>query len=715
MSTTRRICVLAGLMVGLAVASYCIVRPRPTVPEDPDHAGRPARIDPDYSGCTIPPNIAPLNFVVQEPGTDYRVRVYSRRGEGFLLAGSTPGIVIPAKKWKALLELNRGGDLHFDVYARGEKGRWLRFDTLTNRIAREEVDSYLVYRRLKPVHNVFKNMGTYQRNLSTYEESPVLLSGRDSGRCVNCHTFVNNRPDTMSLHLRSKKDGLAMILVREGKAVKIDTRTSFNSSPAAYTSWHPNGRLAAFSAIQVGQFHHAVGNSRDVFVNASDLCVYDADSNSVSSVPQIAHPDRLEIFCTWSPDGKHLWFCSAERLWETGAMANKGLPFEYRKARYDLMRIGYDEATGAWGELQPVLLSKDTGLSINEPRISPDGRFLLFCMADYGCFPVFRQSSDLYMMDLKTGRHWPLEINSGHSDSWHCWSSNGRWIVFASKRRDGLFGRAYLSYVDPAGKAHKPILLPQEDPAFYASFLDNFNAPELITGPIRIEQEDLVRAIEGPQESRATFVGVSPASGVVSGEKNSHEPEAGDPPMTVDVGKARRNYELGEASQKQGRIAEAVQYYRRSVRFVHDYSRESIPASNNLAWIYATCPSEHLRDSRKAVLLAERAHKTATMMLQSSDESDQRHAQAFLPVLTDTLAAAYAESARFPMAVEAAVQAETLALNRGRLELAVRIRDRLKLYLINKPYRAASPSGALLDASTRSLGLQAGRLPNPAP
>jgi len=635
--------------------------------------------------------------------------VYSRRGEGFIVSSSTPGIVIPAKKWKTLLDLNRGGELHFDVYVRGEQDRWLRFDTHINHIALEDVDSYLVYRRLKPVHNVFKNMGTYQRNLSTYEESPVLLSGRDSGRCVNCHTFVSNKPETMCLHLRSRKNGLAMILVRDGKVAKIDTRTSFNSSPAAYTSWHPNGRLAAFSAIQVGQFHHAVGNSRDVFVHASDLCIYDADSNSVSSVRKIADPNRLEIFSTWSPDGKHLWFCSAERLWEKDTIANKGLPFDYHKARYDLVRIGYDETTGAWGELRPVLLSKDTGLSINEPRISPDGRFLLFCMADYGCFPVFRQSSDLYMMDLKSGKHWPLEINSGHSDSWHCWSSNSRWIVFASKRRDGLFGRVYLSYVDPAGKARKPILLPQEDPAFYASFLDNFNAPELITGPIRIKQEELVRAIERSQELHATASGAPLVPGAVSGKKDSHEPAGGDLPMTVDLGKARRNYELGEVSQKQGRIEEAVQYYRRSVQCVPHLSRTNIPPSNNLAWIYATCPSEHLRNSRQSLFLAKRAHKTATIMLHGDNVSNRKYAKRFLPVLGDTLGAAFAENGQFPMAVEIAMEAETLALKEGRVKLAVRIRDRLKLYLTNKPYRAASHSEVLLDASLRSFRLPSGK------
>ncbi|MFH1923046.1 MAG: hypothetical protein ABIP48_24545 [Planctomycetota bacterium] len=699
MSVWRRNWVLSGVAATVAatVAVYCLARPWCTVPADCDDAGRPPRLDPDYTNCTIPPNIAPLNFVVKEDGTDYRVRVYSQPGDGFLVASSSPEVTLPATKWQALLDTNCGRDLHFDVYVREEQGRWLRFGTITNQIAEEDVDSYVVYRRLKPVHNVFRNMGTYQRNLSTYEESPVLLSDRSSGRCVNCHTFANNAPDTMCLLLRSPKDGPAMLLVKDGKVSKVDTRTPLNSSPASYTSWHPNRQLVAFSAIQVMQLHHAVGNSDDVFVHASDVGVYDTESNRVTSPPELADPDRLEIFPAWSPDGKHLYFCSAERLWEEGLKDKHLLPLDYQKARYDLMRISYYEASGTWGELEPVLLSKDTGLSINEPRISPDGRFLLFCMTDYGCFPVFRQVSDLYVLDLETGQHRPLEVlNSEHSDSWPSWSSNGRWILFASKRRDGLFGRAYLSHFDAVGNAHKPVLLPQKDPSFYASCVDNFNAPELIVAPIRIKQQELVRAIERPQALDAEFAGTAPPSGGVDPEQGPLAPDesgAAEPEVRVARGKTadlvavQQAFARGTNAERDGRIEEAMRYYRQSIENAPQDDPAIIPAANRLAQIYATHPSKRFRDGEEAVLLATRAcHITTSMAQSAGDEHMRRNVLASLPGLMESLAAAYAENGQFPMATHTALKAETLALGQGQFELALKIRDRLKLYLADRPY-----------------------------
>lgn len=85
--------------------------------------------------------------------------------------------------------------------------------------------------------------------------------------------------------------------------------------------------------------------------------------------------------------------------------------------------------------------SETTGLSAAQPRVSPDGRFLVCCLADYGNFPIYQPSSDLYMLDVGARQSRRLEINSEAADTWHCWSSNGRWLVFSSKRRDGLFAR----------------------------------------------------------------------------------------------------------------------------------------------------------------------------------------------------------------------------------------------------------------------------------
>lgn len=114
----------------------------------------------------------------------------------------------------------------------------------------------------------------------------------------------------------------------------------------------------------------------------------------------------------------------------------------------------------------------------------------------------------------KAWQHRNLAVNSDRSDSWHCWSSNSRWIAFASKRRDGLFARVYFSYIDANGKGRKPFLLPQKNPRFYDSFLDNFNVPELIAAPISIEQEEFLRAVHSSDEHDATSVaGATPQGG----------------------------------------------------------------------------------------------------------------------------------------------------------------------------------------------------------
>jgi len=156
--------------------------------------------------------------------------------------------------------------------------------------------------------------------------------------------------------------------------------------------------------------------------------------------------------------------------------------------------------------LETVISAKETGKCILQPRISPDGRWLLFCMCDYGSFPVYQKSSDLYLIDLeaaqKTGRYnyRRLQVNSEHSESWHSFSSNSRWIAFSSKRRSGEFTRSYLSYIDIDGRVHKAVLMPQKDPEFYDYYLMTFSVPELVINPVQVGAETIARTIRGSKE-----------------------------------------------------------------------------------------------------------------------------------------------------------------------------------------------------------------------
>ena len=168
------------------------------------------------------------------------------------------------------------------------------------------------------------------------------------------------------------------------------------------------------------------------------------------------------------------------------------------------MRIGYDPVQRSWGKLETVISAKESGLSITEPRVSPDGRFLLFTGAAYSQFPIYLHTADIYMLDLKTGQWKKSEANSDRADSFHSWSSNGRWIVFSSKRQDNIFTKPYFSHIDSLGCASKPFVLPQEDPTSYESSLNVYNVPEFTKEPVHISPQALAKAAFLQQEEMMT-------------------------------------------------------------------------------------------------------------------------------------------------------------------------------------------------------------------
>ena len=445
---------------------------------------RPPRLDPDYAGVTIPPNVAPLNFTVREAGVKYHVHIEEKGGQSIDLVTGAPGIRLPEAPWRRLLASARDGSITWRISVRQQDGTWNVFSPMVQYVGAEPIDPVLLYRRFKPLYSKYVHMGIYQRDLEGFSETPVLRNRSVGGACLNCHTFRAKDPHWFALQTRGAH-GLTMLLARNGHVQSVETRTPFNRSPAAYTTWHPSGNLVAFSVNKVSLFYHTRGETRDVFDSASDLAVYSIDDHVLTTSPAISRADSLENWPNWAPDGRHLYFARGPAL-PVG---------RYEELRYDLMRVAFDPEKRQFGKVETVLAASNTGLSITQPKVSPDGRWVVVTMADYGNFPVYRRSADLYIVDLETGSRRPLESNSPRTDSWHSWSSNGRWLVFSSKRRDGLFARPYIVHIDSAGHAAKPFVLPQRDPAFYQACVETFNVPELAKGRVPVHSCELAAAV----------------------------------------------------------------------------------------------------------------------------------------------------------------------------------------------------------------------------
>ena len=104
-----------------------------------------------------------------------------------------------------------------------------------------------------------------------------------------------------------------------------------------------------------------------------------------------------------------------------------------------------------------------------------------------------------------SGRARRLECNDAQAaDSWHSWSSNSRWLVFASKRDDGIYARLYLAHIDEAGRASPAVRLPLEQPP-----LASFNIPELVAERPRIPERELFDAVRVGRPAVAVREGAS--------------------------------------------------------------------------------------------------------------------------------------------------------------------------------------------------------------
>lgn len=450
-------------------------------------------IEPEYSGIVIPPNISPINFNINEEGTKYFVRISSYKGKEIRIQKNKNKLIIPSKKWSRLLKANKGNKLNIEIYVKKASSGWVKYKSIENKIAEEETDPYLVYRLIPPGFTLWEDMGLYQRELNSFNEKEIIHNRSTDGNCMNCHAFNKNDGETMMFHMRASHGGT--IIQKDGKAKKFNTATDSTLSAGVYPAWHPDGDLITFSVNKISQSFYAHPKRRiEVIDRASDLILYDIKENSVSPIKQASTKESLETFPAWSPKGDYLYYCSAHH--DTSLHFEKSN--EYAQVRYDLVRIAFNAKDKSFGKTDTLISSRKTGRSVSFPRISPNGRYILFSYSTFGNFSIWHDESDLYVYDLETEKIIKADaLNSEESESYHSWSSNGKWVVFSSRRVNGLYTMPYFSYHYGEGKFSKPFLLPQRDPDYYKTFTKSFNIPELIKTPVNITGGKLVKVARG--------------------------------------------------------------------------------------------------------------------------------------------------------------------------------------------------------------------------
>lgn len=487
-------------------------KPKAEVPSQFAETNTEAQIYPDYKDIVVPPNIAPLNFIVRDSIATAYVAQLKGKGEELLAAASKDGSIrMDTTEWRALLTANKGSDISVDVYAKRPDG-WVHFKPYKISVAEEPIDAYLSYRLIEPGYELYRQLGIYQRNLTTFDEVPVYENNRQYGEgenhCINCHNYRWGSTESMLFHVRSNHGGT--IIVQDGKAHKVQLKDSTIITSGVYPSWHPTENLVAFSTNKTGQaFHVYYPEKLEVLDERSDLLLYDVTKNEVSHI--LRTYNDLETFPCWSPDGRTLYYCTTniKPLLDPSfpdSTATQQLLLKFDSIRYNMMSIPFEPKTRSFGKPKLEVNAIAENKSISVPRVSPDGRYILYTKGDYGQFHIWHKSSDLWIKDLQTEECYPLtEANSPDVDSFHSWSSNSRWFVFSSRRMDANYTRLFIAYFDKNGKAHKAFVIPQEDPEWNILLLKSYNVPELSRDAVHITPQALRQCIYETEGENATY------------------------------------------------------------------------------------------------------------------------------------------------------------------------------------------------------------------
>ena len=435
------------------------------------------KIYPDYIGVTIPIGIAPLDFAMADDSvTTVDVFVKGKGATSLHANGRYADFTID--EWHQLLKENKGGQLTVSVCAEKD-GRWTRFSDFTIFVSQEPLSEWgITYRRIPPSYEIYSHMGIFQRDLSTFDETPLLENRQMIGTCLNCHTANRTNPDQYVFHARG--DHGATIIHRNGNEELLQSRNDSLGGAMVYPYWHPGGRYCAFSTNKTSQMFHTANPLKriEVYDSQSDVFVYDTETRTILRDTLIMKKYWAENTPAFSPDGKWLFFTTAKR---------QLYPTDYDQEKYSLCRVSFNEETGHIGTKVDTLINTlSTGKSVSWPRPSYDGRFLMYTQADYGYFTIWHPEADLWLLDLESGLTRPIsEVNSHRAESLHSWSTNSRWFLFTSRRDDGLYSRVYLSYINNQGTATKPFLLPQRDPKqFYRRLMYSYNTPDFTSKPV---------------------------------------------------------------------------------------------------------------------------------------------------------------------------------------------------------------------------------------
>jgi tetratricopeptide (TPR) repeat protein len=396
--------------------------------------------------------------------------------------------------------------------------------------------------------------------------------------CANCHSFSRDGK-TMGLDMdgpQNDKGLYALVTIKPETVIRNQDMVSWNPSQdlqfqlnrvAFMSQISPDGQYVVNTvsgAQRAPQNNFYVVNFKDYrflqvfYPTRGMLAWYSRNTKERHMLPGADDPRYVQTDAVWSPDGKYLVFARAEAKEPypaDGKMAERANdPIEVQ-VKYDLYRIPFNDGKG--GHPEPIVGASNNSMSNNFPKISPDGRWIVFVKNRNG--QLMRPDSELFIVPTEGGTARRLRANTSRMNSWHSFSPNGRWLVFSSKARS-VYTQMYLTHIDENGNDSPAILIDNSTAANRA-----VNLPEFVNIPpgglLRISTPavDMYRRFD-----KAVIDGETGNSAAVITEWEELVKE--------DPSDARIQNNMGASLARAGRFEDAIPYYQKGLELNPQYN-----------------------------------------------------------------------------------------------------------------------------------------------
>ena len=352
--------------------------------------------------------------------------------------------------------------------------------------SKDSVNAPIFYRDVPlPFKDAIKNLHKIKYRLgdiSVDKESKVLLT--NLAVCGNCHSFTKDG-QTMAMDVDYANDKGSYVIsdIEEETTLSLDKIISWSEYKrdekeptfGLLSQISPDGRYVA-STVKDRSIFVAIDKdtsySQLFFPIKGIISIYDRKTEKFFSLPGADNTDYCQSNPTWSPDGKSLIFTRAKvyKSKKIDQYKTAIIPTEAadefinggKEYKYDLYIVPFNNGKG--GKSYPIAGASQNGKSNFFPKISPDGKWLIFTQAEN--FMLLQPDSKLVILPFdKKGEARILNCNNSEMNSWHSWSPNSKWVVFSSKE-GGAYTQLYLSHIDDEGNDTPPVLI------------ENFNLPK---------------------------------------------------------------------------------------------------------------------------------------------------------------------------------------------------------------------------------------------